>query len=187
VSSRWPDLVNRNVRDDISSFLVQGSIILSPRSIPTPFSPLLILHINGGDLLHGDPIVPGVLGPSPPSNYTEEGPDVCLNHTLRRRPKSPRKRTVRRYAARSDPFQDTPTFIKPFLSCDALPAISIMAHPYHQAGYSYPLSDSPQSPPIDDIEWENGVWTRQHVCVIHFGFMGMYALTPYIPGGHPFD
>jgi len=89
----------------------------SVRSITFPFSTLLILLISGGIFSMATPLCSGCSGHGSPSNYTEDGPDVCLNHNPRGVAKSPRKKTVRRYTPRSDPFQVTPAHIKLFLSC----------------------------------------------------------------------
>ena len=88
----------------------------SVRSIIFPFSTLLILLISGGIFSMATPLCPGCSGLWSPSNYTEDGLDVCLNHNPKETAKLPRKRTVRRYTPRLDPFQNTPAHIKLFLS-----------------------------------------------------------------------
>ena len=77
---------------------------------------------------------------------------------------------------RPAPFPGAPALYKSPSLVRCLPVVTTMAHinrSYHQ-GYSFP--DSFQSFTMQD--WE--VWMALYVCVIHFVFTRMYALTDLV-------
>ena len=59
-----------------------------------------------------------------------------------------------------------------------LPAIATrMDGTYHQTGYGYPHSNTPQLFPVGDAGWGGQVWTAPYVCIIHSIPIRMRPLT----------